>query len=88
MVDRAPVNGPPFGTIAWAEHETIWNGYAADYGTQQSAERIAERGGFSLSEMVTYLGAMPTTWQIDPRTRRPRRIPTSIHTRQENDDAR
>ncbi len=64
---RAPVQatrtlnrGP--GTISWAEHESAWSAYAARYGTQQSAERMAQRGGFDFAELLTYLGREPTTW--------------------------
>lgn len=71
--ERAPVNGPPFGTIAWTEHEEVWRFYAGQYGTGQSAKRIAERGGFGLSEIVSFLGEMPTTWEADGRTSKPRR---------------
>lgn len=62
---RAPVQaqrgvrGP--GTIAWWEHEQVWAGYAATY-SGQSAERIAERGGFGWAECVEFLGHEPTTW--------------------------
>lgn len=31
------------GTIAWQEHLLAWSGYAARYGTSQSAEEIAGR---------------------------------------------
>lgn len=63
---RAPVQshhrerGP--GTIAWWEHEQVWAAYAGKYGSSQSAERIAERGGFGWGECVTFLGHKPTTW--------------------------
>lgn len=68
---RAPVQrervshgqGKPDGTIAWTEHVQVWNAYAAKYGRQQSAERIAERGGFGWSEIVMLLGREPETWQ-------------------------
>lgn len=38
------------GTIPWELHERIWAAYAARYGRDQSAERIAERGGFGYRE--------------------------------------
>lgn len=59
---RAPVQGmgdlrsmtpksrPP-GTVPWDVHERAWKVYAAAFGRSQSAERIAERGGFSYAEM-------------------------------------
>lgn len=54
-------HGP--GTIAWAEHLLAWSAYAARYGTAQSAERMAERCGFSYGELVMFLGHAPTTWE-------------------------
>jgi len=75
VAERVPVNGSPFGTIDRAEHDRVWRGYAGDYGTQQSSDRIIERGGFGLSEIVTYLGGMPQTWQASARTPVPRRPP-------------
>jgi hypothetical protein len=50
------------GTIAWAEHVEAWDDYAKRYGKDQTAERLAERGGFSYSELVDHLGRPPTTW--------------------------
>jgi hypothetical protein len=73
MADREPVNGPPYGTIAREEHDEVWRWYAGKYGTGQDADRIAERGGFGLSEIVSFLGKMPTTWEADSRTPKPRR---------------
>lgn len=62
---RAPVQaskmrGP--GTISWAEHELAWSDYAKRYGREQSATRIAERGGFGYDELVMLLGHPPDTW--------------------------
>jgi len=75
---RAPVqqdhawNGPQGGrvlrgpgTIAWAEHELAWSGYAVAYESSaqsQSAEQKAQRGGFSYGELIMFLGREPTTW--------------------------
>lgn len=69
---RAPVQGDHnvatrrverAGTIAWSEHLRAWEGYARRFGRDQSAERIAERGGFSFAEVKEYLGGHePTTW--------------------------
>ena len=50
------------GTIAWSEHEQAWAVYAGRYGRDQSAQRIADRGGFGWSEMVELLGHEPATW--------------------------
>ena len=51
------------GTIAWAEHLTAWTVYARKYGNDQSAERLAERGGFGYDELVDLLGHEPKTWE-------------------------
>jgi len=70
---RAPVqggdhgipNGAPgygAGTISWAEHELAYATYARDHGRDQSAQRIADRGGFGYAELVEYLGRPPETW--------------------------
>jgi hypothetical protein len=68
---RAPVQGEykggnvlhPYGTIAWEEHLEAWNAYQAKYHAEQSAERIAERGGFGYSELQALLGRIPSTWK-------------------------
>ena len=68
---RAPVQGEPQrhlrpsrgpGTISWEEHERAWAAYAQQYGRDQSAQRIADRGGFGWYELVELLGREPTTW--------------------------
>ena len=46
----------PAGTIPWEIHERAWATYAAKLGRSQSAERIAERGGFSYGEAQCLLG--------------------------------
>lgn len=71
-VRRAPVQatvnywfrrkGRQPGTVAWEEHLAAWHGYHRKY-PGQSAERIAERGGFGYEELVKYLGHEPTTWE-------------------------
>lgn len=53
----------PSGTISWTEHCEAWTAYAARYGRDQSAERLAERGGFGFIELVQYLGRPPKTWR-------------------------
>jgi hypothetical protein len=50
------------GTVSWEEHCLAWSGYAMHYGRGQSAERMAERGGFSYFELCDYLGHEPKTW--------------------------
>ena len=64
---RAPVQaersmGKPAGTVSWDEHVKAWKTYHKRY-PGQSAERIAERAGFSYGELVDFLGHEPTTWQ-------------------------
>jgi hypothetical protein len=39
-------------TVSWAGAEEAYRGYVRLYGDSQSLERIAERGGFGLSEFV------------------------------------
>lgn len=51
------------GTISWAEHLEAYAAYSKRYGTSQSAERMAERGGFSRGELKMFLGREPTTFQ-------------------------
>lgn len=64
---RAPVQSDSdykksAGSITWEEHLLAWTSYASRY-SGQSAERMAERGGFSYGELLMYLGREPTTWQ-------------------------
>ena len=54
--------GTVAGTVAWDEHLQAWRAYAAKYGSDQSAERIAERGGFGYAELGALLGREPKTW--------------------------
>lgn len=60
---RLKVGDPGFvaGSITWEEHEKAWADYDRRY-PGQSAQRTAERGGFSYSELVIYLGRRPETW--------------------------
>lgn len=69
---RAPVQGEwvratrqrrPDGTVAWWEHLEAWEAYDKMFHNGQSAERMAERGGFGYSELVMFLGHEPTTWR-------------------------
>jgi hypothetical protein len=53
----------PAGTIAWSEHEEVWQAYAKRYGNDQSAERIHERLGFGYYEIVDLIGHEPKTWE-------------------------
>lgn len=54
----------PPGTVEWQEHERAWEGYARRYGKRQSAERMAQRGGFGYCELTEHLGHEPKTWRI------------------------
>ena len=64
---RAPVQGEwpgrGAGTIDWEEHLEAYKGYSGRYGSRQSAQRLAERGGFGYNELVTFLGHEPKTWR-------------------------
>ena len=50
------------GTISWEEHLLAYGAYAVRNGRSQSAERLAERGGFGWFELVEYLGREPASW--------------------------
>ena len=50
------------GTITWEEHLSIYEKYAEKFGRDQSAERLAQRGGFSYEEAFELLGYEPQTW--------------------------
>ena len=70
---RAPVQGDRLipkgqpghdaGSISWAEHMLAWQDYARRYGQGQSAERLAERGGFGYAELCSHLRRAPATWK-------------------------
>lgn len=49
------------GSVTWAEHLEA----AKDYNLRhsQSAEQLAERGGFGYWEMTKHLGHEPMTWR-------------------------
>jgi hypothetical protein len=53
----------PPGTIDWSEHLEIWQAYDKRYHCRQSAEIIAERGGFGFAEATDLLGHEPMTWE-------------------------
>ena len=67
---RAPMQGTCIkgrwihhpGTISWDEHLEAYAVYAPKYGSSQSAERIAERGGFGYEEFELLTGHEPKTW--------------------------
>jgi hypothetical protein len=60
---RAPKGAPGTvaGSITWEEHERAWLDYGRRY-PGQSAQRMAERGGFSYNELLDHLGHPPETW--------------------------
>jgi hypothetical protein len=51
------------GTISWEEYLEAMSDYFLKYGTTQSAERLAQRGGLSYWELEDHLGHQPKTWQ-------------------------
>ena len=53
----------PDGFISWEEHLEVWEAYHKKWNNTQSAERIAERGGFYMDEVVELLGEQPRTWR-------------------------
>lgn len=58
MVKTFPVMLKPYHRrllIPWAVAEEAYAVYSSKYGTQQSLERIAERGGFHEQEMDDFV---------------------------------
>jgi hypothetical protein len=53
----------PAGTVAWEEHVAAHAAYARRYRNDQTALRIAERGGLSYAELTDFLGHEPKTWE-------------------------
>lgn len=47
-----------YAAIPWEEHVEIWKNYNA-YGYTQTAERIAERGGFGIKEAAKFYKMNP-----------------------------
>jgi hypothetical protein len=50
QTERPPVKPGPL-QIPWSIAEKAYGAYAAQYGRQQTLERLAQRGGFGWSEM-------------------------------------
>jgi hypothetical protein len=50
-LQRLPRGGNGPGSVPWVVAERAWSTYASQYGTGQSVERMAERGGFCWGEM-------------------------------------
>lgn len=63
---REPQTQVP-GSITWAEHLEVWAFYDKKWGCGQSAERIAERGGFGYWECAELLGRPLRTWEPHPQ---------------------
>jgi hypothetical protein len=63
---RKGLPGQGNGSIAWSEHLLAYQAYSSRYGSEQSAERLAARGGFGYIELIKFLGREPETWE--PRT--------------------
>lgn len=40
--------------IPWDVHLKIYEGYSKEYGNYQSADQIAERGGFGYNEVIEF----------------------------------
>lgn len=52
--------------IPWRIHKKAWEEYAKHFGTIQSAERLAARGGFGLEELIYLLaGELPGSHNDD-----------------------
>ena len=45
--------------IPWLLHEQAYEVYSHLYGREQTAMRMADRGGFSESELIAFLSARP-----------------------------
>jgi len=52
---RFPVNVGRETYIPWSKAEEVYKEYSRQNGTSQSLERLAERGGFGIDEMITLL---------------------------------
>ena len=61
-VQRGGSTRRPAGTIAWDEHMRAWRAYERKWRCGQTAERIAERGGFCRDELTEFLGGEPQTF--------------------------
>lgn len=47
----------PGGRIPWKVAEVVYEGYKEKFGTTQSLERLAERGGFGWGEIALFWDA-------------------------------
>ena len=57
VIRAFPIQTPRWqpASIPWPVAEEAYTEYAAQYGKQQTLERLAERGGFGMSEMAILL---------------------------------
>lgn len=55
-------HGYPARSVEWSVAERAYAVYSAMYGTQQSLERLAERGGFDNSELDVFLRMYDEGW--------------------------
>lgn len=53
----------PRGTVGDAEARLAYEAYARTYRSEQSFERLHQRGGFGYWELTQLLGHEPTTWR-------------------------
>lgn len=55
--------------VPWAVAEKAYAVYTRRYGTSQTLERLAERGGFGVTELIMLLADVPDrdfgSWQSD-----------------------
>lgn len=58
--ERPIIHYPP-STIPWWLAEEAYKVYSDKFGSSQSLERLAERGGFSREELVWLLSEKPNT---------------------------
>lgn len=56
----------PYGTIPWNDHLRVYEAYALRFGRDQTPERMAERGGFGVTE-IAYLGCVEVLERWEPR---------------------
>lgn len=64
-----PMQGGP--SIPWPLAELLYAGYAAEHGTQQSLERLAQRGGFGWGE-IAYMWENGKRFRVAIAARAPR----------------
>lgn len=66
LLRRVKVEGKTWrtgGTIDWEEHLKAWKRYDTIYHNGQSADTIANRGGWHIDDLIEYLGHHPKSFQ-------------------------